>query len=293
MEISWFSAPEGFWCAKIENIILTTQVPAAESSPSNTGTRSWNLGKYVLATPTTGVTCNSAPTPDSPNNDGYNSVRPGQSLSQCKNTVDVSDPAWKPTYESKEGTWTTPDGSGTVDTLVSVDPNTKTYDAHYLLGRWYQWNTATAGTGGTLVSPSTSEPVNAPSSICPKGWQLPSSEMNTKSLDPKYGQTFYKLFTNYGYKFDNTDGGGRIYGPNEQNGYNVATAPFYFTRSGIIVISIPVLRYMGYVSDGWTSTAQASSNNSYQLDINSAATYPSLYDHNSRWAGLTLRCLAS
>ena len=112
-------------------------MPAAESSPSNTGTRSWNLGKYVLATPTTGVTCNSAPTPDSPNNDGYNSVRPGQSLSQCKNTVDVSDPAWKPTYESKEGTWTTPDGSGTVDTLVSVDPNTKTYDAHYLLGRWY------------------------------------------------------------------------------------------------------------------------------------------------------------
>lgn len=65
------------------------------------------------------------------------------------------------------------------------------------------------------------------------------------------------------------------------------------TRSGIIVISIPVLRYMGYVSDSWTSTAQASSNNSYQLDINSAATYPSLYDHNSRWAGLTLRCLAS
>ena len=38
----------------------------------------------------TGVTC-TAPG----QSDIYNSVMPGQSLSQCKNTVDVSDPAWK------------------------------------------------------------------------------------------------------------------------------------------------------------------------------------------------------
>ena len=41
-------------------------------------------------------------------------------------------------------------------------------------GNYYNWYTATAGTGtGDMVSPSASDLINASSSICPKGWRLP------------------------------------------------------------------------------------------------------------------------
>ena len=41
-------------------------------------------------------------------------------------------------------------------------------------GNYYNWYTATAGTGtGDMVSPSATNLINASSSICPKGWRLP------------------------------------------------------------------------------------------------------------------------
>ena len=51
---------------------------------------------------------------------------------------------------------------------VIIDDNT--YDAHYLAGNYYQWNVATAGTGGSDV-----ERQDATDSICPKEWKLPTS----------------------------------------------------------------------------------------------------------------------
>ncbi len=49
-------------------------------------------------------------------------------------------------------------------------PTTANQDeaAHYIVGNYYQWNTATAGTGGAITSGQ------ATSSICPKGWKLPT-----------------------------------------------------------------------------------------------------------------------
>ena len=42
-------------------------------------------------------------------------------------------------------------------------------NAHYIVGNHYQWNAATAGTGGSIMERQ------ATSSICPKGWGLPES----------------------------------------------------------------------------------------------------------------------
>ncbi len=46
-------------------------------------------------------------------------------------------------------------------------------NAHYIVGNYYQWNAATAGTGGTITSGQ------ATSSICPKSWKLPTSNSTT------------------------------------------------------------------------------------------------------------------
>ena len=52
---------------------------------------------------------------------------------------------------------------------ASASGTCRVYDGHYLVGNYYQWNAATAGTGGTITSS------NASGSVCPKGWKLPSS----------------------------------------------------------------------------------------------------------------------
>ena len=61
-------------------------------------------------------------------------------------------------------------------------------------GNYYNWYTATAGTGlGTMSSTSASSLTNATDSICPKGWRLPDGGTSaTKSwyaLDVALGGT--------------------------------------------------------------------------------------------------------
>ena len=48
--------------------------------------------------------------------------------------------------------------------------------AHYIVGNHYQWNAATAGTGGSITEGQ------ATSSICPKGWRLPTSGVDGSEL---------------------------------------------------------------------------------------------------------------
>ncbi len=293
----------------------------------STNTYSWNLGKYVLATPTTGVTCNSSPTAESNSNDGWNSVRPNQSLSQCQNVVDVSGVNWTPTYTAQEGVWFSPVysdafskylypagtvGALTTQTIVSVKPNDYNglskggeYDAHYLLGNYYQWNTATAGSGGEIVSSGTEGdnanfiPNNAKDSICPKNWQLPTADSgvarnatdiaNIGNYTEKYGKTFTKLFTSYGYEFPNSMMPS-IYGSNEQNNYDIVATPFYFSRAGFVAFSTESLKNVGHTSLSRSSLAGTSTSNAYYLGFNSNDAYPS-YSHG-RQDGFPVRCLA-
>ena len=140
-------------------------VPQRDPNPSNTEARSWNMGEYVLATPVRGVSCNSARPADATiHEDGANSVRFGQTIGQnCTDFVNVAKDGWQPTFDSSsapEGTWTGANyNSSTGQTEaytytgpLSVDKVNKVYDAHYLIGNYYQWDAATANIFAKLKS---------------------------------------------------------------------------------------------------------------------------------------------
>ena len=206
----------------------------------NTGTLSWNLGNYVSASPTSWEQCG-AESVDSP--------------AWCSTFVDVSNMA--PMEEIS--------GSGAI---VSDGY----YDAHYLVGNYYQWSTATAGTGDSLTS------ANASGSICPKGWKLPTSN------DAESGSFAY-LINLYGYS----------------SGSDLVAQPLYYVNSGSISInrwsSAPQTRApsrsgVSLAMDGhyWSSTAYSSTSYAYYLYFNSGNVYPS--GNGSRYNGYSVRCLA-
>ncbi len=70
--------------------------------------------------------------------------------------------------------------NSTPDQTHIFDRNNTTY------GNWYNWYTATAGTGTSSIISA-----DAPSSICPKGWKLPDSTGNKsyQNLASTYGAT--------------------------------------------------------------------------------------------------------
>ena len=143
-----------------------------------------------------------------------------------------------------------------------VDTGSNTYDAHYLAGNYYQWNTATAGTGGSDV---TTQYQDAADSICPKGWKLPSHG-NTNDTNDFYGLT--------------TD-------IDVTTGAILAKAPYYFIPAGYVRSGS--LLSAGYYGLYWSSTAR-SSNYAYYLSFLSGDVYPS--SSYFRYNGQSVRCLA-
>lgn len=78
----------------------------------------------------------------------------------------------------------------------TTDYNTNAAYVDSLYGGYYNFYTATAGTGGTSLTSG-----NAPSDICPKGWRLPtggtSGEFQT--LKNKYSPDFVPMLDNLGF----------------------------------------------------------------------------------------------
>lgn len=145
-----------------------------------------------------------------------------------------------------------PMDDGTTNTVISGS----TYNAHYLVGNFYQWKAATAGTGDTNTSS------NATDSICPKGWQLPTSNnSNSRSFQALVGSL---------------------------NSSTIIQAPYFFHPSGYV--NTGSLRDAG--SDGyyWSSTAHRSPSDAYNLNFYSSRVNPSSYTY--RYYGRSVRCLA-
>ncbi len=334
----------------------SNEVPQPVSNPSQTEARSWNLGEYVLATPTRGVTCNSAPANGSTNDDGYNSVRPGQTIGEnCTDFVNVGELGWKPTYDAEKNgynkTWTGRNWVSKKDSVaghyenytynksadnygfVTVEKGTSaadassiaasegnTYDAHYLIGNYYQWNAAVAGTGGAdVVSPSgaATDPsllVDAKDSICPKGWKLPTAGRNTSTGFPfDREDSFYRLLLAYGYPQANQ------YVPNNGNGYtpikngsylngvlnttdysnlgvsgaahqNLSLHPLSFVRGGNVHLGRGSMRTLGLDSYYWAATVHTSTSVAYYQDFDRTNFYPSFHGYYA--AAFSVRCLA-
>ena len=297
-------------------------------------TRSWNLGKFILATPTRIVSCNTAPVSGSNFDDGTVSAYSGQSIGQnCSNLVDVSGVNWQSTFDSAEspdGVWSGTNYNSTTKKVESytytgplaVNKNTSEYDAHYLIGNFYQWNAAVAGTGGADVASTgaekdTSKLAYANDSICPKGWKLPRTARDVPAGTPfnMNNLGFHWLTHMYGYPdngFPNEptitdDGidswkmsGGQLVtklktgiagtGAAGVAHEDVTLSPIYITRSGTVDVVNGIYRGSGYWVIEWSSVAYVNNQAAYQWFLNGDYITPA--HANARQGGFNVRCLA-
>ena len=196
------------------------------SNSIDTETYSWDFGLYVKNNP-----------------DDYDSYCNNvKTMSGCNGWTDATD------LTPAETEWT-----GSVDNTVSGN----TYDAHFLIGNLYQWNAATAGTGGADVVGE-----DATDSICPKGWQLPTSN---NSNSGSFGGLVGSL-----------------------NSTTITQAPYYFNPSGYVFWGS--LRAAGRRGFYWSSTADSNTHDAYLLLFGSGDVSPS--GINDRYVGQLVRCLA-
>lgn len=207
------------------------------SNSSYTGTLSWDLGMYVKSDP-----------------DGYSKY--------CDNVANLTNSS------CTSAGWTNvssmaPMSDGTSNVAISGN----TYNAHYLVGNLYQWNAATAGTGGTISS------TEATDSICPKGWHLPTSSSTYNSTSG----SFYYLLNQYG--LANTTSAGN---------YDITQSPLYFNPSGHV--NSGSLMSAGSSGEYWSSIACYDTSGVCVFDFSSGHVDPSYLI--TRDYGFSVRCLA-
>ena len=222
----------------------STYTSAQNGDTSYTTVQSWNLGKVVWKTPDSGNYCGGS-------SGDYDFATAG-----CDSYwQDVSN--WTPMTQYRT------DG-------VAYDASTQTYDAHYLAGNYYSYVAATAGTGASVSSRGS----KAPDSICPKGFELPTSYSTFNSTPG----SFYNLLNQYGLTSSPTSGSN-----------NIVKAPLFFVRSGNVLPSSHYLYGAGNNGRYWSSVAYSSSN-ACTLYFSSSSVTPS--NNNGRHYGYGVRCVA-
>ena len=212
----------------------TTLTDGTQTTTDNTAVWSWNLGDYVLTTPNAGTSCGASGISD---------------FGDCASSVGFQSVADM-----------TPMTDGDATDVISGN----TYNAHYHVGNHYTWNAATAGTGGADVVGE-----DATDSICPKGWQLPTSNNSNSG-------SFQALTDAYSIS-------GNVTGST-----TLVSTPLYFVRSG--VVHSGSLRLAGNTGYYWSSTAYSSTSYAYILYFYSGHVAPS-YNY-TRYFGQSVRCLA-
>ncbi len=260
---------------------------AATSAATATG--SWNMGKVVIAVPEEATLCRN-----------YGGSSAAWSLMSTDNFgekcaksgfVDVSGDNWKPTFTARNGSFTLQgDSSGTAynDTLVAINPNNPsdyskggTYDAHYLVGNYYQFNAALAGSVVYKANHNSSE------SICPKNWKLPNgasaADTLTTSGSYQYLLKQYDLITNL------------TTGKVSNDSYSINRAPFYFVRNGYAnpASSSGYFNQVGARGALWSGTALSNSNGYMALftQTSLSLSYSSYELSAGAQTGAAVRCL--
>lgn len=231
------------WTSSSTYPARATVTSMTAGSTTNTETYSWDLGDYVIIDPTATTACTA-------NNTGLSACT-GQFIAVGSRTASTD-----PNFYQKNG----------------ATYNATEYDAHYLAGNYYQWNAATAGTGGTITNQ------NATGSICPKNWKLPSSGDNTTKGTLGY------LLSQYGVA-SSLSGTSSV----NNNTYNIVQSPLFLVRSGYIWTSDRQFYNAGLIGRYWSSRAYSSTDSAYYLTFNNGSVGSS--GHNSRYNGYSLRCL--
>ncbi len=190
------------------------------------------------------------------------------------------DDSWSPTFEAKEGVFNAPNTNYTGQTTyITLDYDKKQYDPHYLIGNYYTWNAATAGTGGRITSS------DAAGSICPKGWQLPSAGDNAPNPSTTQ-KTFARLLT----KYLNISATYPMSFESSTGNYNITTKPLYFMCGGFISpkTGSSGLGYVGYYR---SSRAKNEYNYAEYMGL-SADSVSVSHNYGSRDFGYFVRCVA-
>ena len=142
------------------------------------------------------------------------------------------------------------------------------YDNSLIKGAYYNWYTATAGSGNTSLTSG-----DAPSSICPKGWKLPPNSGNGS-----YTNLVNSDSANTAWVSDvaGTGMAGRVFGG---AGF---VAGGYVTNGS--------LHNVGSIGLYW-SRAVESASSAHLLDFTNSTVYPT-YSYN-RYTGYSVRCVAT
>ena len=146
---------------------------------------------------------------------------------------------------------------------------------------YYSWDAATLGSGRNISTDNT----DAPYSICPKGWRLPTSGSDSNN-GWKRGD-FYKLATAYGANLEsNYYDGSSATGSNFYNNAGPNTVP-NFLLSGYYLNGS--FYYGGSNGRYWSATSYGSSTLARDLYFASGAV--SSADPNARRYGFAVRCI--
>ena len=196
---------------------------------------------------------------------GTYSFDPGLYVNDPSKGWTACDTYYEDTSACTDGNWTKITDSMSPMTTERTDGivvDGDTYDAHYLVGNYYQFNAATAGTGASV----TMNGDDASSSICPKGWRLPSCG-DSDDMNDFYGLT---------------------YGTGATTGVALAEAPYYFIPAGSVYSKW--LDAPGYRANYWSSTSSNSGANACPLRYISGTF--SVGGSIGRDGGFSVRCLA-
>lgn len=229
-------------------------------------TYSWNMGKFVNQYPLAGLRCGDNALDMQTCIDGADNKSAGY---KPNTFIDVSGPEWKPTWDY-------------ASTGTTLNAATHEYDAHYLIGNYYQYNTATAGSGGTISAYREAE-----DSICPKNWRLPANlrMINTPEL---VDYSFTTLLSKYGFTWPELSSTNNDpYGPNPSaSGQDFRLTPLYFTTAGVVYYDH--LRNVGAASSYWTATSDL--NTTFSSGVNGDKIMPA--NISFRHWGSAVRCVA-
>ena len=132
-------------------------------------------------------------------------------------------------------------------------------------GNYYNWYAATAGTGTSSMASA-----EAGSSICPKGWRLPSNTGN---------KSYYNLVTT-AYGLASSAAGSTA----------LRVDPLNFNLSGGYHYSSAAMSYQGSSGHYWSSSAYSTATNAYYLHFNASVIRPQ-YGSN-KGLGFSVRCVA-
>ena len=217
----------------------------ASGSTTRTAIQGWDLGEYIKTSPTAST--------------GLDSCYSWSDLSECTYEFTQVTSSMTPYTEAVN------EGKAPADN-VAVSGNN--YDAHYLVGNYYSWPAATAGSGNDVAVSG-----EAADSICPANWRLPHDRL----FDDETPGSFYYLLKQYGLTSSSTPGNN-----------NINTSPLYFVLSGFVDPG-DHLGYAGGYGNYWSGQA-ASSSNASELYFGSGTPHPS--SSGDRYYGNSVRCVA-